>query len=73
MCMGIEAMLQPNRSTSRKNSFSGNKFFWVIQNKYLPLECINKLNKRKNAKQISAFDFSALYINIPHDELLDIS
>ena len=30
--------------------FSGAKTFWVIQNNSLPLECIKKINKRKNAK-----------------------
>ena len=52
--------------------FSGAKTFWVIQNNSLPLECINQINKRKNAKQISKFDFSTLYTKIPHDKLLDI-
>ena len=52
--------------------FSGVKTFWVIQNNSLPLECIKKINKRKNAKQISTFDFSTLYTKIPHDKLLDI-
>ena len=42
----------------KKNYFSGTKTFWVIQNNSLPLECINKINKRKNAKQISTFDVS---------------
>ena len=46
--------------------------FWVIQNNSLPLERIRKINKRKNAKQISTFDFSTLYTKIPHDKLLDI-
>ena len=27
--------------------FSGTKNFWVIQNNSLPLECINKFNKKK--------------------------
>ena len=27
--------------------FCGPKVFWVIQNNSLPLECINKINKRK--------------------------
>ena len=52
--------------------FCGAKTFWVIQNNSLPLECIKKINKRKNAKQISIFDFSILYTKIPHDKLLDI-
>ena len=66
-------MLQLNRSISHtKIFFSGTKIFWVIQNSPIPLECINKINKKKNAKQISPFDFSTLYTKIPHDKLLDI-
>ena len=57
---------------TKKHYFSGAKTFWVIQNNSLPLECIKKINKRKNAKQISSFDFSTLYTKIPHDKLLDI-
>ena len=52
--------------------FSEAKTFWVIQNNSLPLECIKKINKRKNAKQISTFDFSTLYTKIRHGKLLDI-
>ena len=52
--------------------FSGAKIFQVIQNNPLPLECINKINKRINAKQIITFDLSILYIKTPHDKLLDI-
>ena len=58
--------------TKKKHYFSGTKTFSVIQNNSLPLECINKINNRKNAKQISTFDFSTLYTKIPHDKLLDI-
>ena len=53
--------------------FSGANTFWVIQNNSLPLECIKKINKRKNAKQISTFHFSTLYTKIPHDKLLHVS
>ena len=35
--------------------FGRNKIFWVIKNNSLPLECIDKINKRKNVKQISTF------------------
>ena len=63
-------MLQPNRRISQKHHFSGTKTFWVTQNNSLSLECNSKINKRKNVKQISAFDFSTLYTEIPHDKLL---
>ena len=52
--------------------FGGVKTFWVIQNNYVPLECFSKISKRKNAKQISTFDFFTLYLKIPHDKLLDV-
>ena len=52
--------------------FSGAKTFWVIQNNSLPLQCINKINNRKNAKQISTFNFSTLYTEIPYYKLFDI-
>ena len=52
--------------------FSGAKTFRVIQNKSFPLECIKKINKTKNAEQISTFAFSTLYTKIPHGKLLDI-
>ena len=55
-----------------KHYFSGTKNFLVIQNNFISLECISKINKRKNGKQISTFDFSTLYKKIPHDKLLDI-
>ena len=51
---------------------SGAKTFWVIQNNSLPLECISKINKRKNAKQISTFGFSTLYTKTPRDKMVDI-
>ena len=52
--------------------FSGIKNFWVIQNNSLRLERINKISKRKAAKQVSTFDFSTLYTKIPRDKLLDV-
>ena len=65
-------MLQPNKYHKKKHYFSGIKTFWVIRNNSLPLECINKINKRKNAQQISTFNFCTLYTKIPHDKLHDI-
>ena len=56
----------------KKHYFSGVKTFWVIQNNSLPLECINKINKRKNAQQIGTFNLSTLYTKIIHDKLLDV-
>ena len=58
--------------TKKTYFFSGTKTFWVIQDNSLRLGCINKINKRKNAKEVSIFDFSTLYTQIPHDKLFDI-
>ena len=33
------------------------------------MECIDKINKRNDVKQISTFDFSTLYTKLPHDKL----
>ena len=65
-------MLKSNRCISQKTYyFSGTKTFWVIQNNSLPLECINKISKRKKSKQIGTFGFSTPYTKIPYDKLLD--
>ena len=55
-------MLQPNRCISQK------KQIILVR----PLECINKIKIRKNAKQIRTFNFSTLCTKIPHDKQLDI-
>ena len=56
----------------KSHYYSWTKTFWVIQNNMPPLESITKINKRKNAHQISTFDFSTLYTKIPHDKLLEV-
>ena len=52
--------------------WSGIKTFWTIQNSYPVISSINKLNKYKAAKSISALDFSTLYTKILNDKLLYI-
>ena len=61
-----------NYVTAKQMHITKTYYFSRIQNDSFPLECINKINKRKNAKQISPLDFSTLYTKIPHDKLLDI-
>ena len=43
--------------------------FWIIKSNKPILETINKLNSRKVAKSIKSFEFSTLYIKLPHDKL----
>ena len=44
--------------------------FWVLQNCDPVLQSIKQINKRRNAKTISTFDFSTLYTKIPHSKLI---
>ena len=44
--------------------------FWVLQNSNPVLDSLNRINKKKNAKSISTFDFSTLYTKLPHDKLI---
>ena len=44
--------------------------FWVLQNGDPVVETLNRINKKRNAKSISTFDFSTLYTKLPHDQLV---
>ena len=44
--------------------------FWVLQNCNPVIESLNRINKKKNAKSISTFDFSTLYTKLPHNKLV---
>lgn len=46
--------------------------FWVIQNSTPLIEKLDKINRRKSAKDISTYDFSTLYTKLPHTDLLRI-
>ena len=59
-CLEISSGWIVGMHMTKNHYFSVTKNFLVIQNNSLSLECINKINKRKNAKQISTFDFSTL-------------
>ena len=45
--------------------------FWVLQNVDPVIEKLKHINKRKNAKSISTYDFSTLYTKIPHEDLIN--
>ena len=45
--------------------------FWVLQNYNPVIKTLNKINKKKNAKSISTYDFSTLYTKLPHKKLVD--
>ena len=52
--------------------YSSCKKFWVVQNSFPIIEKLNKINAKKNAKNISTFDFSTLYTSIPHKLLIRV-
>ena len=46
--------------------------FWVIENSKNLLKKLDALNLKKNAKDISTFDFSTLYTKLPHKDLIKV-
>ena len=60
-----------------KNFHDKSKFYtnyhryWIVQNIVPIVEKLEEINKKKNAKIISAYDFSTLYTNIPHQLLIN--
>ena len=52
--------------------YSNHKKFWVVQNSFPVIEKMNKINSKRNAQNISTFDFSTLYTTLPHDLLIQV-
>ena len=44
--------------------------FWVIENSSPVLEKLTRINEKKNARDISTYDFSTLYTKLQHDDLI---
>ncbi len=44
--------------------------FWIIENSSPILEKLTRINERKNARDISTYDFSTLYTKLQHDDLI---
>ena len=61
---------QVERFHKKAKFLSNYNKFWVLQNSNPVLESLNRINRRKNAKSISTFDFSTLYTKLPHDKLI---
>ena len=51
---------------------SGCEKFWVVQNSFPIATKLNKINVKKKAKSISAFEFRILYTTIPDKLLLKV-
>ena len=50
--------------------YSGLNNFWVVENGKDVVATMDRLSKKSNAKSVSTFDFSTLYTQIPHDQLV---
>ena len=50
--------------------YSNYNLFWVIQNSKPVIDKLNNINNRNNARTITTYDFSTLYTNIPHADLI---
>ena len=59
------------RNFHKKSYFYKNyNRFWVIENSAPIIEKLSQINDRKNAKDISTYDFSTLYTKLRHDDLI---
>ena len=59
------------RNFHKKSTFYKNyNRFWVIENSSPIIEKLTRINERKNAKDISTYDFSTLYTKLEHENLI---
>ena len=59
------------RNFHKKSTFYKNyNRFWVIENSSPVIEKLSRINAKKNAKDISTYDFSTLYTTLPHEDLI---
>ena len=59
------------RNFHKKSYFYKNyNRFWVIENSAPVIEKLTQINAKRNAKDISTYDFSTLYTKLPHDDLI---
>ena len=59
------------RNFHKKSTFYKNyNRFWVIENSSPVIEKLSRINAKKNAKDISTYDFSTLYTKLQHDDLI---
>ena len=59
------------RTFHKKSYFYKNyNRFWVISNSSPVIEKLTRINEKKNAKDISTYDFSTLYTKLEHDDLI---
>ena len=59
------------RNFHKKSHFYKNyNRFWVIENSAPIIEKLTRINEKKNAKDISTYDFSTLYTKLQHDDLI---
>ena len=52
--------------------YSDYKRFCVVENSKPVIDRLDQINSKQNARLISTFDFSTLYIKLPHKDLLKV-
>ena len=50
---------------------TGINVYWIIDNNDFILEEIAKLNKKKQAKSVTTYDFANMYTNLDHDGIIE--
>ena len=51
--------------------YSNYNLFWVLENSKPVIDMLDDINKKGKAKSIATYDFSTLYTNIPHTDLIN--
>ena len=71
--MHLSVSSNKSQSFHEKSKFYKNyNLFWVIENSKPLIDKLDVINTKKKAREVSTFDFSTLYTNLPHDDLLRI-
>ena len=61
------------QSFHEKSTFYANyNRFWVIQNSIPLISKLKQINSKKQAREISTYDFSTLYTKLTHDDLIRV-
>ena len=56
---------------NKSRFYSNYNLFWVLENSKPVIDMLDDINKKGKAKSIATYDFSTLYTNIPHTDLIN--
>lgn len=60
-------------SFHQKSTFYENHRSYILQNSYSLIKKMNNINSKRKARDISTFDFSFLYTNLQHQDIIQVS